>query len=62
MKSASHTINHFYEKLLLLKDRMNTANGRQIALTRHEFMEKYLQRFYNEWRANNNQRGKLCQK
>jgi uncharacterized protein len=49
LKSGSHTINHFYEKLLLLKDRMNTATGRAIAEARHRFMEDYLQQFYKEW-------------
>ncbi len=43
------TVNHFYEKLLLLRDRMNTATGRTIAQTRHQFMEEYLRRFYDEW-------------
>lgn len=46
--SASPSINHFYEKLLLLKDKMNTATGRQLAEQRHDFMELYLKQFYNE--------------
>ncbi|WP_303316457.1 HD domain-containing protein [Flavivirga abyssicola] len=50
--STAPTINHFYEKLLLLKDKMNTETGRQIALNRHTFMELYLKQFYNEWDGN----------
>ncbi len=46
-----HSINHFYEKLLLLKDRMNTDAARKIAEERHSFLERYLKQFFKEWEA-----------
>ena len=47
--SGSPTTAHFYEKLLLLKDRMNTNTGRRLAEERHGFMEEYLSHFLTEW-------------
>ena len=47
--SSAPTLNHFYEKLFLLKDRMNTETGKKMAVERHKFMEDFVNQFYKEW-------------
>ena len=48
-KNTAPTINHFYEKLLLLKNLLNTQSAIKIAEKRHRFMEDFLKQFFNEW-------------
>ena len=52
-KNTAPTITHFYEKLLLLKDKMNTQTGKKIAEERHHYMELFLKQFYAEWNGEN---------
>lgn len=51
-RDRAHSIQHFYDKLLKLKDMMNTVTGQRMAEERHRFMEDFLKRFYQEWEGN----------
>ena len=50
-KNSASTVHHFYDKLLVLKNLMNTPTGRKLAEERHDFMVRYLEQFYREWNA-----------
>ena len=52
VKSKSHTINHFHEKLLLLKDRLHTSTAKSIGKERYSYMEEFLKQFHKEWDLN----------
>lgn len=52
--NSASTVHHFYDKLLLLKDLMNTETGRKLAEERHDFMIRYLDQFFREWNPGNN--------
>lgn len=49
IQNKGNSVNHFYEKLLLLKDKMNTKFGKQVAIKRHQYMNEFLQQFFAEW-------------
>ena len=51
LKNSASTVHHFYDKLLVLKNLMNTPTGRKLAEERHDFMVRYLEQFYREWNA-----------
>jgi len=55
LKSKTHTVNHFYEKLLKIKERVRTNSGKKIANQRHDFMLIFLNQFYTEWNSKNGQ-------
>ena len=52
-KNSASTVHHFYDKLLVLKNLMNTPTGRKMANERHDFMVRYLEQFFSEWNSGN---------